>query len=221
MRISHRHKFVFFANPKTASESVRVLLDPYSDVVGTSFRRTTSTFPFYTHMRPIEARDAFSRLAWPFETYYRFTFVRNPWSRLASLYVMLKDRSPAFPLSFHDWLLASQPDGIGGSCGDDQARWLKYGTYSLTAFAADEDGRLLVDDVFRMEDIDALPEALRRRGLPLAGDTTVPHVNARSAVDLRRLYSPPLIALVGERYAEEIEQFGYAFPTAVQPSSNE
>jgi hypothetical protein len=219
MRISHRYKFVFFANPKTASESVRALLTPLADVEDVAFPATTPAFPFYSHMRPIEARDAFARLGWPFDSYYRFTFVRNPWTRLASLYRMIKSGDPAFRLSFRDWLRSSRPDGTGGG-GDDRARWRKYGTYSLRAFAGDETGKLLVDDVFRMEDIDALPDVLRRRGLPLPDGIRLPHANASrgTLLDLRRLYSPHLIALVAERYAEEIERFGYTFPE-VQPRS--
>ena len=56
MRISHRHRFVFFANPKTGSSSVREVIDPYSDVCPPrNYAMRTSENPFYPHMPPAEA----------------------------------------------------------------------------------------------------------------------------------------------------------------------
>jgi len=139
MRISHRHRFVFFSSPKTGSESVRALLDPLSDIRDVPFALTRPDFPFYSHIRPIEMRAAFSRFGWKYDDYYRFVFVRNPWLRLVSLYrYLLRSDLPQKP-SFADWLKASRPDGTGGG-GPDHVRWLKYGTYSLAAFAGDGTG---------------------------------------------------------------------------------
>jgi hypothetical protein len=211
MRISHRHKFVFFSSPKTGSESMRALLDPLSDVRDVQFPRATPAFPFYSHIRPIEVKAAFDRFGWRYDDYYRFVFVRNPWQRLASLYQMVRRLNPRFGRSFGDWLRATRPYGIGGG-GPDAARWLKYGTYSLDAYAGDGNGRLLVDEVFRLEDMASVPERLRARGIPLAAHTLVPWVNqAETAPDLGQLYTPELIELVGERYAKEIAEFGYQY----------
>jgi len=212
MRISHRHRFVFFSSPKTGSESVRALLDPLSDIRDVPFALTRPDFPFYSHIRPIEMRAAFSRFGWKYDDYYRFVFVRNPWLRLVSLYrYLLRSDLPQKP-SFADWLKASRPDGTGGG-GPDHVRWLKYGTYSLAAFAGDGTGRLLVDDVFRLEDIAELPDRLRVRGIPLPPDAGVPWVNrTREPASLAKYYTPELIRLVGERYAAEIERFRYTYP---------
>lgn len=214
MRISHRHKFIFFSSPKTGSESIRALLDPLSDIRDIPFPHTTPDSPFYSHIRPIEVKAAFERFGWRYGDYYRFVFVRNPWTRLVSLYRMVCRLNPRFTPSFGAWLKASRPDGIGGG-GPDAARWLKYGTYSLDAYAGDGSGRLLVDDVFRLEDIGDVPDRLRARGIPLAKEAAVPWVNrTKSATDLPAYYTPELIALVGERYAKEIAEFGYEYPGA-------
>jgi hypothetical protein len=211
MRISHRHKFVFFSSPKTGSESIRALLDPLSDVRDVPLAQTTPAFPFYSHMRPIEMRAAFVRFGWRYDDYYRFVFARNPWTRLVSLYRYLLRADASVKLSFDDWLKASRPDGAGGG-GHDSLRWLKYGTYSLYAFAGDGNGRLLVDDVFRLEDIAEVPDRLRLRGIPLPPDAHLPWKNKSEAASLAEYYTPELRDLVAERYAQEIERFRYNYP---------
>ena len=212
MRISHRYKFAFFSSPKTGSESIRVLLDPLSDVRDVPFFQTTPAFPFYSHIRPIEMKAVFARFGWRYDDYYRFVFVRNPWTRLVSMYryVLRSDFNLTMP--FGDWLTATRPDGTGGG-GPDQVRWLKYGTYSLDAFAGDGNGRLLVDDVFRLEDMETVPDRLRARGIPLPADASVPWVNrTKTAGGLAEFYTPELIELVRRRYAREIVEFGYEYP---------
>lgn len=211
MRISHRHKFIFFSSPKTGSESIRALVDPLSDVRDVPFPQTTPAFPFYSHIRPIEMWAAFLRFGWRYDDYYRFVFVRNPWTRLVSLYRYLLRSDYALKPSFADWLRTSRPDGNGGG-EPGVAPWLRYGTYSLEAFAGDGNGRLLVNDVFRLEDMAEVPDRLRFRGIPLPADASVPWVNKSEASSLAEYYTPELRDLVAERYAKEIERFGYSYP---------
>lgn len=200
---------MFFANPKTGSESVRAFLDPLSDVTGTVYTRTTREFPFYSHMRPVEAQAAFQERGWTFTDYYRFTCVRNPWKRLVSLYLMIQRLDPSFEASFADWLEGSSTSGAGGGGADGQ-RWRKYGTYSLRNFIGGD--MSLVDDVFRMEDMDELPARLAARGLPIPATAQIGRVNAtHSSTSHRDFYTRRLIDLVATRYAEEIEMFGYSF----------
>jgi len=203
---------VFFANPKTGSASVRAFLDPISDVGGRDFPDTTPDFPFYSHMRPIEARAAFDERGWPFDNYYRFTFVRDPWRRMISLYRMIRRLQPSFPTSFAQWLHQTRTDGVGGG-GSDAARWRKYGTYSLSSYAGDGAGKLLVDDVFRLEDVADVPRRLRERGLPLLDSADIPHLGAGAPQPpLKQYYTRELIDLVARRYAEDIARFGYSYP---------
>lgn len=216
MRISHRHKFIFFASPRTGSESVREFVDPLSDIRGPML--PTSEQPFFDHMRPREARTLFRQRGWDFDGYYRFVLVRNPWRRLASLYAMVRSRAGGNIEPFDVWLAMTQPSGRGGG-GKPEEHFVKYGTYSISAFAGDENGRLLVNDVFRLEDIAALPDELRQRGLPIPPGVAVPHFNfTRGTVDYRRIYTPEMNELVRRRYADEIERFGYEFPTGEHPS---
>jgi hypothetical protein len=49
---------------------------------------------------------------------------------------------------------------------------------------------------------------MRRIGAP---DVSLPHVRRSKGEDYRERYSPELRDLVGERYARDIELFGYRF----------
>ena len=211
MRISHQHRFIFFSNPKTGSESMRALLDPISDFHGNT--RPTPSQPFYDHMRPIAARDVFRRMGWDYSSYYSFVFVRNPWARLASLYAMIRSLDSEMKLTFTSWLETISPHGPGGG---SELSWRKFGAYSLAAFAGGGGDELFVDEVFRLEDIASVPDKLRRRGLPLAPGVLAPHVNrTHGSIDYRQLYTTKRsIELVGERYADDIRRFKYKFPPA-------
>jgi hypothetical protein len=230
MRLSHRYRFIFFSNPKTGSESVRALLDPYSDVAGVPYWQRTADMPFYSHIRPVEVRDLFLERGWDFEGYFRFTFVRNPWARLVSLYEMIFHGKPLLlvgsarsgkvrdvlglhpsPRGFRRWLRGTAADGPGGGGPDDQ-RWQRYGTYTVRAYAGDEQGSLLVSRVIRLEDIDReLTSVLSELRLPGVGPGAIPAINRRKYGSYVSYYDDATAELVAQRYAEDVETYGYVY----------
>ena len=231
MRISHRHKFIFFSNPKTGSESVRKLLDPYADIRGVPFWETSPAMPFYAHISPREVRDLFVQRGWDYDSYFKFTFIRNPWARLVSLYEMiygakkrkkgvvasvsgflrnLRGHHPS-PAGFRKWIKTVRPDGVGGG-GPANQRWQRYGTYSILAYAGDDGGGMLVDKVIRLEDItNELIPLLERIGVPNAGSLAIPRVNVRKHSPYIAYYDDECADLVRRNYAYDIETFGYRF----------
>ena len=231
MRISHRYRFVFFSNPKTGSESVRALLDPYSDIVGVPMWKMTPDNPFYSHISPREVRQLFTERGWLYDDYCSFTFVRNPWARLVSLYQMIHEvrggrlrrwsqraggllrPGPTHPsvAGFRDWLKTVQPDGIGGG-GPPNQRWQRYGTYSLQAYAGDGQGNLLIRHVVRLEHAETeLPHVLSDIGLPDAAGLVMPRVNTRRHRPYVEYYDDPDAERVARMYADDIVRFGYTF----------
>ena len=224
MRISHRHKFIFFSNPKTGSESVRALLDPYSDISGVPMWKLDGSTPFYSHIRPVEVREEFERVGWDFDAYFKFSFVRNPWSRAVSLYQMIYGHLSApkrvaarilgghvSPRGFQHWVRTISTDGPGAGGRPDQG-WQRYGTYSARAYFGDGQGRELVDLLIRLENIDRdLPPTLERMGLPRAGELEIPKLNVSKSAPYQDFYDRATADYVRDLYAEDIDRFGYSF----------
>lgn len=210
MRISHRYRFIFFSFPKTGSESVRKLLNPYTDIESVTFSKTTAENPFYSHISPLEVRDEFESRGWTFGEYFRFTCVRNPWSRLVSLYEMVRATSPD-PGSFEKWLDTVETDG-NGLGGNPAQKWRKYGCYTIDNYVNDVDDTPLVDEVLRLEQLATeLPPVLARLGLPDVDAIEIEHINARTHKPYAEYYTGSSIDRVREMYAADIDRFGYAF----------
>ncbi len=210
MRVSHKYKFIFFCNPKTGSDSFREMLDPYSDLrVNNNVREQSKSFPFYTHISPIETKEIFKKLEWEYDSYLKIICTRNPYYRLVSLYEMIYKRSPSlFRPSFKNWLLKSENKGIGGG-GKDYHRWRKYGTYSLDNLILDENGNYLVDKVIKLEDFnEEIPSLFSKLNLPKLDGIVKKNVGRKSK-KTQEYYDDELIDLVQDRYSWEIKKFNY------------
>lgn len=88
MLISHKHKFVTIDIPKTGTRSFRESLSPCNiiDVHGVANEQAQ----FYQHDKAPRIKRQFSKEGWSWDDYYKFTIVRNPWSRYFSFYKYFK-----------------------------------------------------------------------------------------------------------------------------------
>ena len=108
-------------------------------------------------------------------SYFKFCFVRNPWSRTVSLYHYHRQSPKQWPLaqkSFEEWLLE-------GGTGTIKK--------SLTDFVTDEDGNDIIDFVGRYENLkEDFSEICSRLDLP---ELTLPHLNKSKTVNYRSMYT--------------------------------
>lgn len=212
-RISHRYKFIFFAFPKTGSESIRKILDPYSDIKAVNRKDITIDNPFYTHITPEETQKIFKEKGWNYDDYYKFTCVRNPFSRLVSLYNMTRKNKKSTP-SFTNWLIDINPKS------KERGSWISNGQLSFKEYISSTDGDILVDKVIKLENINIeLENVLRDLNIK---NEVVPHINKgkykkninriRSSQKLYRLfYNVNTIEFVSKHFKWEMEQFDYRF----------
>lgn len=211
MIISHRHRFVFVAVPKTGTHSVRQALrehlgDEDIEQVGLFVDRR---FPWpdlaairHGHLSLAQVRPYLGEPA--FTDYVKFAFVRNPFDRFVSYCAFMLRGGDLFQRRPADvmrrFLFEDPPEGH--ILFQPQASLL-----------VDEDGKTLLTDLIgRVEDMQASYDTICGRiGIP---PRPLERVNGTRHADFRRYYDPPLVDAVAERYALDLNLFGYAFEGA-------
>jgi hypothetical protein len=190
MMICRDRKLLFVHLQKTGGMSVRVLL-----------RRVVGMTKFGP--RHASLRRARRRLGSAFADYYSFSFVRNPWDRLVSLYEYRRKKGRTRRRK-------GRLRGIPGEISFDEfaQRWRGP---SQAAALCDASGTLLVCEVYRFERFaEECNRLLAHIGLPPA---EIPHRNFTRHGHYSTYYDSALRGVVGEQYARDIAVFGYKFET--------
>ena len=139
-----------------------------------------------------------------FETWYKFGFVRNPWSRLVSEFNFQRycDHvdfktfvTQYFPLPIHD--------------DYETGRDLYRHVLPQHLFVCDRQGRQIVDFIGRIESLQAdFTVVCERLGLPIK---PLPVVNVGPHKHYTEYYDDETRAFVAKTYARDISLFGYTF----------
>ena len=207
MIVSHQHKFIFAATPKTGTHSVREALREHlgpEDIeqVGLFVNKR---FPYpelaqirhghlsLAQVRPHLGEDAFQR-------YFKFAFVRNPFDRFVSYCAFMTRDDDAF---------AQDPGQVMRRILF-QVRPLHHILFQpQSSMVCDEAGRLLADYIGRVEQMQQSYDHISAR-LDIPG-RTLGKVNESQRGDYRQYYDPTLIDGVAALYHRDLELFGYEF----------
>lgn len=207
MIVSHRHRFIFAAIPKTGTHSVRQALREQlgpEDIEQVGLF-VSKRFPYHAlaqlghghlslrQVRPFLGEDVFSR-------YLKFAFVRNPFDRFVSYCAFMTRDSDAF---------ARDPRAVMRHILF-QVRPLDHVLFQPQhALLVDEDGSLLADEVGRVERMqDSYDAICARIGMPSAA---LGRVNSSRRGDYRAYYDQVLIDGVAALYRRDLELFDYTF----------
>jgi len=148
-----------------------------------------------------------------FDSYFKFTFVRNPWDRLVSAYLFMK--SGGAHKKDQDWAkqhLSAYPDFESfikqGLIKKEIQDWPHF--RPQIKFLTKQNGELGVDFIGRIENIQADMKYIQDR---LNIHKELLYINKTEAKneDYRNYYSPESRDLVAAVYQEDITQFGYEF----------
>jgi hypothetical protein len=204
--VSHAHKFIFFAIPKTGTHAVRFALRHHLGATDEEqvhlFVQSALPYPDiarmrHGHIRWNEIRAAVSPEVW---AYFKFAFVRNPWERFVSYTAFMHRQDGAF---------AANPQAAMERVLADPAHRAKIVFQPQHQFICDAEGRIMVDFVGRQETMQASHDAICARiGLPTQA---LGVVNASTHGPWRDYYTEALKARVAAVYARDIDIFGYTF----------
>ncbi len=207
--ISHRYRFVYIAIPKVATSTFRHILlsKKQTDIGATVLYMDTPTL-----LRQLPETNK----------YCKFSFVRNPWSRVVSCYrnkiqevrvighlsIMsrFKGLRPGMDFEeFVEWLASRE-----GSDEKADRHWV-----SQHRILAGANGELACDYVGKHEslqdDFDHICRILSLPQNPLSMVYGVSRSGFASPTYYREYYTSRTRELVAERYQKDIELFGYDF----------
>lgn len=207
MIISHLHRFIFVAIPKTGTHSVRRALRAHlaEDDLEQVGLFVSKRFPFaefenirHGHITLQQIRPCLED--GQFEAYFKFAFVRNPYDRFVSYCAFM---------SRQDGRFAADPRGFMKQMVFD-FRPTDHVLYQPQhSFLTDVDGRLLTDYVGRVEQMQASYDSVcARLGLQSAD---LERVNGSPRGDYREYYDRELREGVAALYRTDLELFGYGF----------
>lgn len=207
MIVSHLHRYIFVAMPKTGTHSVRQALREHlgPDDIEQVGLFVNKRFPF-DEVAQIKHGHLSVRQMRPYlgdavcDEYFKFTFVRNPFDRFVSYCAFMTRQHGAFERdpqgTMRRILFELRPM--------DHVHFQPQ--YTLLTNDADALEMDLIGRVERMQDdYDAICAKI---GIP---SRALEKVNSSKRGDYRQYYDQALIDGVTELYRRDLELFGYAF----------
>ena len=209
MIISHRHKFIFFAIPKTATHSIRSALRQHTGPDDWEqqmlFGEQSLPIPQLARLRHghISAQEIRPHLeAGVCDSYFKFALVRNPFDRFVSCCFFLNRTNP----NFEDEAVAFMKEYLPRP--RFQQRILVQPQYQQLYTA---DGELALDYVGRYEDLQQSYDTICERvGLP---ESELGQNNSSEHSSFARYYDDELRQQVADFYKEDLRLFSYDYPS--------
>lgn len=207
MIVSHRHKFIFIAIPKTGTHAIRFALRkhmapddieqvklfvekkaPYQDI---------AAIP-HGHIKAAQIKAAVGEEVW--SSYFKFACVRNPWDRFISY---------AFFMYRNTNMLKNDPLPALKQIIADRSQKKRILFAPQHEFVTDAAGNLMVDHICRQEDLQAgYDEVCKRIGIPTE---KLDVINKSEHKPYSSYYDDELRLEVENLYHRDAELFNYIF----------
>ncbi len=205
MIVSHQHRFIFFAVPRTATHSVRQALRAHLGAEDWEQQMLTArqALPVkelaalgHGHISARQARAHLPDELW--HSYLKFAFVRNPFDRFVSVCCFLNRSNPEFS--------GNEAAFMKRALSRPQFRQ-RVLVIPQTRLLMDAGGRSAMNYIGCYESLQSsYDHVCRRLGIPV---TSLVRANVSAHHDYARYYDDELAQAVAEFYAEDFAAFGY------------
>lgn len=214
--ICRKYKCIFVGVPKTGSTSIGKIIGypptPHSDILEIE-KKLKTNFPFDNFRGHRYINRVYQKIVPKkkiekngeniFQSYFKFGFVRNPWSRTVSLYLrneglQLKDKM-SFE-EFVDWIEYSSDTCKFPSQKRNQLDWF-----------TNKEGKVLVNYIGQFETLKSDWEAISKK---LGIKETIPHENQNSWSSKKHYseyYNAKTKGVIQQKFSVDIEYFEYDF----------
>ncbi len=204
--IDHQNKYIFIHIPKNAGESIEKALGGYMN--RSKLCWIEKGFPLqHLTASQIKARAGEEK----FDNYFKFSFVRNPFSKCLSEYFWEKNTwmTLGTTLGFKQWVKTKLKKLIKNSEKRDIPIEKKMHNLPQYKFIYNDEGESMVDWIGRFENVvNDFNVACNKIGIP---NRQLPHENKANHKHYTEYYDTESREIVAEQYAKDIEYFGYEF----------
>ena len=219
MRVSSKHNFIFLSNTRCASTSIDAVLQEYS-----AFGHEHCNDPINAKMYCADEMKTYfdfmnenDEETWEWSDYYKFTTIRNPFTRWVSAYFFHapdKDGVGTFSENYD----INSKFGIGFNLWLEQIIESGAGLPNYDWFCLDHNTKeCLVDKVIKVENIESeFPEFMKEQfdvdipNLPKL-DYNMQQANKDPIVDPYSLYNKKGREIIEQVYESDISLFNYEF----------
>jgi hypothetical protein len=214
--ISHKYKFLTIDIPKTGTKTIRETLVGSFDFVGKGKNQ---------HMGIKKCKNFFIDNGLPFEDYFKFSIVRNPWSRYVSFCSYIFDRVLFCENHMDSLDEKSEPYkrlmrqyncyiNLIDKAGKDRKKLIKNLIKTIPTqydFLKESDGSVQMDMIATTENLNEDIKIFCEK-VGIKDSLKISHANKSSRSEpIKNYYTQELIDMVAEKESWVIEKFGYNF----------
>ena len=197
--------------PRTGSTFLRDLLFqelgyPHGKAAIAAKKRESSSVQFFSaHSTAEEVRQIIGNELWAM--LFTFSVVRNPFDRVASLFLYYKNTEKIASGDFKDFCRTLQ----GSLFWNEQNRPHPPLWRTQKSYLFDKQSNLLVKEVGRYENLEEFLDVVRNKtGLLLPNTRIINSSIGKPKEGLRAIYDPSTAKLVTDFFQEDFESFGYS-----------
>lgn len=216
MRINEELGFIYLANPKTGSTSIRKKLDEKSDSI--LLKKMQENNNFHQHWSAkIYEKILLEKYNIIFSKLFSFTTIRNPWGRIVSAFNFSKcdeNGNPFWSIN-HDSLTEGKYNFSNFLIDlDKNDYWCKIGIPHLKNFAFDENSKQIVTKIYKIEDVTSEQinnDFFKHTGKKLNIEK-IPKLNQTKKVNYRDYYTEKwMVEKVRDCFESDIKYGNYIF----------